>query len=85
MTPDKHITDRRTAAQAEEARMAALKAEIAVTFARIDTLKAEMDAWYAAGRTQRFPHYATLAALEVRLSALDSEFKQLWDAHHARR
>ena len=68
-----------------QASMDAIKAEIATTFAQIDALKAEMAAWYAAGHTQRFPHYPRLAALEVTLSQLDSMFKQLWDAQHGQR
>jgi len=67
------------------ASMDAIKAEIATTFAQIDALKAEMADWYAAGHTQRFPHYPRLAALEVTLSQLDSMFKQLWDAQHGQR
>lgn len=64
----------------DQAQMDVIKAEIASTFAKIDALKAEMAAWYAEGRTQRFPRHPTLAALEVSLSQLDTAYKTLWDA-----
>ncbi|MEW5837250.1 MAG: hypothetical protein AB1717_00225 [Pseudomonadota bacterium] len=77
-------TDAEQSPSAEE-RMQMLKAAIASCFARIKQLKDDMAAWYAAGQSKRFPHYQELAALEIRLSALDSEFKQLWDAKQARK
>ncbi len=65
-----------------EARMARVKAQIAETYARRDALKAEMEAWYQAGHTQRFPEREQLAAIDVELSALDLCFKRMWDARN---
>ncbi|OYY73800.1 MAG: hypothetical protein B7Y40_08100 [Gammaproteobacteria bacterium 28-57-27] len=79
--PAEHAANR---ADGAEARMSALKIEIGALFAEIAALKAEMSAWYAGGQAQRFPRYPLLAEREVKLSRLDSEFKQLWDAHHAK-
>ena len=63
----------------DQAQMEAIKLEIAATFAKIENLKAEMAAWYAEGRMQRFPRYQELATLEDSLSRLDTAFKSLWD------
>ncbi|MEW6445811.1 MAG: Rossmann-like domain-containing protein [Pseudomonadota bacterium] len=65
-----------------QARMAALKAEIAETYARITALKAEMTAWYGGGNTRRFSGYSDLSALEKRLSRLDSAYTRQWNARH---
>ncbi|MGZ5051838.1 MAG: Rossmann-like domain-containing protein [Methylobacter sp.] len=44
-------------------------------------LSQDMENWYAAGRASRFPGYADLEQINVRLSRLDSSYKPLWDKH----
>lgn len=44
-------------------------------------LSQNMENWYAAGNATRFPGYADLEQINVRLSRLDSSYKPLWDKH----
>jgi uncharacterized protein (DUF4213/DUF364 family) len=59
-----------------------LKQQISDCYAKKAQLTAEMDAWYTAGKLQRFPNYEQLETLNSRLSKLDSSYKLLWDQHH---
>ncbi|MDD4915493.1 MAG: DUF364 domain-containing protein [Methylococcales bacterium] len=61
--------------------MAWLKQQIADCAAERVRLKTEMDAWYAAGNSKRFPDYALLEQVGNRLSCLDGSYKPLWDSH----
>lgn len=58
-----------------------LKVQIAACFREKNRLTEAMDAWYAAGKTERFPQYRLLEEVGVRLSRLDSAYKALWDVH----
>ena len=59
--------------------MAWIKQQIADCAAERSKLSSEMDNWYGAGNTRRFPNYALLEQLNTRLSRLDSSYKPLWD------
>ncbi|MGB0681245.1 MAG: Rossmann-like domain-containing protein [Magnetovibrionaceae bacterium] len=61
-------------------RMEALKAVISSTADRRVALKAKMEDWYAAGNTRRFPDYAELERVSIRLSGMDTRYKRQWDA-----
>lgn len=63
-----------------QAAMAQLKMEIAEVAQQRAVLKAEMEAWYAEGRSSRFPKLLDLEQIGERLSLLDSRFKRQWDA-----
>lgn len=69
-----HVLDLR---QSELERLAAA---IAGRVRLRDRLKQEMESWYADHRRQRFPGTAELLRLDQEMSALDSRYKQLWDA-----
>ncbi len=56
-----------------------LKQQIADCAAERSQLNAEMESWYAAGNSRRFPDYRLLEELTARLSRLDSSYKPLWD------
>lgn len=60
--------------------MSWLKQQIADCAAERSRLNQEMENWYAAGNTSRFPKYASLERVNNRLSRLDSSYKPLWDA-----
>jgi len=65
--------------------MSWLKQQIADCAAEKNRLTVEMDGWYAAGNSNRFPAYLLLEQANKRLSRLDSSYKPLWDnysAHH---
>jgi uncharacterized protein (DUF4213/DUF364 family) len=66
------------------AAMAWSKALIARTAAEKEALARDMAGWYARGETRRFPRYAELESATLALSRLDTCFKRLWDAAHAR-
>ncbi|MGZ5000487.1 MAG: Rossmann-like domain-containing protein, partial [Methylomonas sp.] len=59
-----------------------LKRQIADCAAERTRLNREMEHWYAAGNSSRFPNYALLERVTNHLSRLDSSYKPLWD-HHA--
>lgn len=61
--------------------MAWLKQEIAANIAEKSRLTAAMEAWYAAGKSGRFPDFPLLEQTNSRLSHLDSSYKTLWDCH----
>ena len=58
-----------------------LKQQIAHTYAKRAQLKAEMEAWYQAGRGLRFPKRLELESIDRYLSQLDTAYKRLWDAN----
>lgn len=57
-----------------------VKAEIAEVVRQRQTLKEEMEAWYAGARQGSFPRRGELEQLDARLSRLDSRYKRMWDA-----
>ena len=59
-----------------------IKTAISDTVYRREQKKREMESWYAANMTGRFPGKADLLTLDSELSKLDSRFKRLWDARH---
>ncbi|QWF71128.1 DUF364 domain-containing protein [Methylomonas paludis] len=59
--------------------MSWLKQQIADCAAERSRLSAAMEAWYSAGNSSRFPDYALLERVNIRLSRLDSSYKPLWD------
>ena len=59
--------------------MAWLKQQIADCAADKQRLTAEMETWYGAGNSRRFPSYRLLEECNTRLSRLDSSYKLLWD------
>ena len=59
--------------------MTYLKNQIADCVAEKQRLTAEMDAWYSAGNSGRFPSYTLLEECNSRLSRLDTSYKLLWD------
>lgn len=63
--------------------MSWLKQQIADCAAEKSRLTAEMDGWYAAGNSNRFPAYQLLEQTNKRLSRLDSSYKPLWDSYSA--
>lgn len=73
----------RIADLAPTASMGWLKQQIADCAAERTRLNGEMDSWYAAGNTRRFPAYRLLEQVNTRLSRLDSSYKPLWDSHGA--
>ncbi|MFO1368923.1 MAG: hypothetical protein U1F46_08005 [Marinagarivorans sp.] len=58
-----------------------LKQQIAHTYAKRAQLKAEMEAWYQAGKGLRFPKRLELESIDRYLSQLDTAYKRLWDAN----
>ncbi|CAA9890079.1 conserved hypothetical protein [Candidatus Methylobacter favarea] len=60
-----------------------LKRQIADCAAEKTRLTIEMESWYAAGNTSRFPAYSLLEQANTRLARLDSSYKPLWDNHSA--
>lgn len=56
-----------------------LKRQIADCAAEKNRLTEDMEHWYAAGNTSRFPKYQLLEQVNARLSHLDSSYKPLWD------
>ena len=58
-----------------------LKRQIADCAEERQQLNREMENWYAAGNSSRFPKYGLLERVTARLSRLDSSFKPLWDRH----
>lgn len=52
---------------------------IAATVQEREQLKQGMEAWYRAGKVQRFPELDRLESIDRRLSRLDTCFKRLWD------
>ncbi len=66
---------------ASTARLQNLKERIAHTYAERAQLKADMEAWYQAGKGLRFPKRLELEAIDNHLSQLDSAYKRLWDAN----
>ena len=61
------------------ARMQQVKEQIAALAEQRDELKQQMNAWYAAGHSKRFPLLSELEALLGELSGLDTLYKQMWD------
>jgi len=59
--------------------MSWLKQQIADCVNEKNRLTVEMESWYAAGNTRRFPAYSLLDQVNKRLSQLDSSYKPLWD------
>jgi len=66
------------------ARLVRTREQIALTFAQRETLRQAMSRWYDVGNRGRFSGVEELEAIERHLSALDTRYKRLWDAHHAR-
>jgi len=62
-------------------RVQAVKARIAELAGRRDALKSSMDAWYGEKRS-RFPDLTLLEGVQEELSALDTVYKQMWDARN---
>jgi len=62
-----------------------LKQQIAECAGEKNRLSVEMENWYAAGNSSRFPKYQLLEQVNVRLSQLDSSYKPLWDNYPAQR
>jgi len=58
-----------------------LKQQIAECASEKKQLNEEMEAWYATGKTSRFPKYRSLDQVNTRLSRMDSSYKTLWDTH----
>ena len=58
-----------------------LKRQIADCATEKRQLSQDMDSWYAAGNSSRYPKYALLEQVNTRLSRLDSSYKPLWDKH----
>jgi hypothetical protein len=61
--------------------LAWLKQQIAECAADKQRLTAEMQSWYGADNSSRFPSYRLLEECNTRLSRLDSSYKTLWDQH----
>lgn len=61
--------------------MSWLKQQIADCAAEKTRLTIEMESWYAAGHSNRFPKYPLLEQANKRLSRLDSSYKPLWDSY----
>lgn len=61
--------------------MAWLKQQIADCADERTQLNQEMESWYAAGNSGRFPKYQHLERVNSRLSQLDSSYKPLWDRY----
>jgi uncharacterized protein (DUF4213/DUF364 family) len=59
-----------------------LKQQIAECAAERSQLSSDMEKWYAAGNTSRFPGHQLLERVNNRLSRLDSCYKPLWDKNH---
>ena len=64
----------------ETAELADLKARIAQTFAQREALKQAL----GNGSVPPRQGFKELAEVDAALSALDSRFKQLWDAQHSK-
>ena len=62
--------------------MAWLKQQISECATERSALNKDMENWYAAGNTRRFPGHDLLECVNTRLSRLDSSYKPLWDKHH---
>ncbi|MDP2902296.1 MAG: DUF364 domain-containing protein [Methylovulum sp.] len=62
-----------------------LKQQIADCVAEKNRLTDEMENWYGAGNSSRFPAYLLLDQVNNRLSQLDSSYKPLWDSYPAQR
>jgi len=60
-------------------RVQQVKTRIAELAGRRDALKSSMEAWYGEHRS-RFPDLSTLEGIQEELSALDTLYKQMWDA-----
>ncbi|MDD5578159.1 MAG: DUF364 domain-containing protein [Methylobacter sp.] len=60
-----------------------LKQQIADCVAEKIRLTIEMESWYSAGYTSRFPAYQLLEQANTRLARLDSGYKPLWDSYAA--
>lgn len=61
----------------QQAELSSLKNEIAALYAQREALKQRVA---TASRAQRQQLWEELEAVDQRLSALDSRYKQLWDA-----
>lgn len=60
--------------------MQRLKQEIAEVAEQRLQQRSEMEQWYAAGNTTRFPQWQQLEEIDARLSRLDLRYKRQWDA-----
>lgn len=63
-------------------RMQSVKDEIAALAVRRDAIKLEMEAWYSSGRRGRFPQLPDYERILAALSALDTQYKWMWDARN---
>ncbi len=66
------------------AEMEELRHLIALTVAKRNILKKEMQEWYGKNTHQRFEHSSELITIDSTLSELDSHYKRLWDYHNAK-
>lgn len=74
------LADGSALVNASAPRLNYLKQQIAHTYAKRAELKAEMEAWYQAGKGFRFPRRFELESIDRNLSQLDTAYKRLWDA-----
>lgn len=63
-------------------RLQTLKEDIAITYERREHLKKEMEDYFTKGAKSGFPKRKEVAALDARLSDLDTSYKRLWDARN---
>ncbi len=65
------------------AEMAEIRRMIALSVAKRNALKRQMQEWYDTYPHERFAHSSELITLDATLSELDSHYKRLWDYHNA--
>ena len=58
-----------------------LKQQIGACATERTQLNQDMESWYANGNRNRFPQYNKLERVGVRLSRMDTSYKDLWDRH----
>jgi uncharacterized protein len=61
-----------------------LKQLIIDTVSRRESIKQEMEEWYARFPNERFVKIDNLMVIDGMLSELDSHYKRLWDFHNQR-
>lgn len=73
----------RVAELSPKSSMTWLKQQIGDCAACRNRLKQDMENWYAEGNSQRYPRYSELEQAGIRLSRMDTCYKELWDRHGA--
>lgn len=63
--------------------MHGLRQQIKVVVSKRESLKQEMSAWYEANPSKPFKKLSELSTVDGELSALDTQYKKLWDSYNA--